>query len=92
MFGTPERSNQPDEPPSDLEKIVQAAGMERVPIDAFSGEPFKMAVIDGEPVIYSIGPDGKDDQGALDWKNDTKPGDALFRIELVNPRLLPLRP
>ena len=79
----------PDEAPTDLEQVVRAAGMARVPIDVFSGKPFKMNVIDGEPVIYSVGSDGKDDHGAVDWNFDAEPGDVLFRVALSRRRLLP---
>jgi hypothetical protein len=43
-----------------------------------------MTNIGGEPVIYSVGPDGKDDQGRVDvWKSSQpgKLGDLLFRLK-----------
>jgi hypothetical protein len=70
--------------PTDLEKVVQAAGMEKVPIDPFrlDGGPLRMAFIDEAPVVYSIGLDGVDDGGALDAKLGNKPrGGYLFRLK-----------
>jgi hypothetical protein len=36
-------------------------------------------VRDGRPVVYSVGKDGKDDGGTVDSKNDTQPGDLIYR-------------
>jgi hypothetical protein len=66
--------------PSDLETVIKAAGLPRVPIDPYSGEPLHMAIIDSEPVIYSIGKDGRDDGGRIDSNGDRKPGDQTFRL------------
>ncbi len=38
------------------------------PIDAFSGQPFRMEYHDGKLVIYSIGANGKDEHGAFDQR------------------------
>ena len=67
-------------PPTDLLAICKAAGLPAVPIDPHSGKAMKMAVVDGSPVIYSIGIDDKDDGGLVDSKNETVPGDILFRL------------
>jgi hypothetical protein len=67
-------------PPTDLEAVVKAAGLPRVPVDPYSGKPLRMAIIDGEPVIYSIGRDGRDDGGRIDSNNDHRPGDQTFRL------------
>jgi hypothetical protein len=41
-----------------------------------------MTVLDGAPVVYSIGLDGVDDDGILDAKLGGKPrGDYLFRLK-----------
>jgi hypothetical protein len=50
------------QPPKDIETLVKAAGMTSVPIDPWSGEPLRLTVLSGEPVIYSVGDDGKDDK------------------------------
>ena len=38
------------------------------PIDAFSGQPFRMERRDGQLIIYSIGPNQKDEHGEYDPK------------------------
>jgi hypothetical protein len=67
--------------PKDLDTLVKAAGMPRVPIDPFSGQPLRMTVIERKPVIYSVGPDGKDDKAILESKGGNQPGDLIFRLE-----------
>ena len=72
--------------PADLETVVKAAGLPQIPIDPYSGKPLRMAIIDGEPVIYSIGKDGRDDGGRIDSDSDRKPGDQTFRLPAVQER------
>ena len=72
-----------DTPPSDLTAVIQAAGMKEVPTDPFSGQPMRMTMVNGEPVIYSVAMDGKDDRGRVDvWESSQrgKLGDLLFRL------------
>jgi hypothetical protein len=69
--------------PSDLASVVRAAGLPRVPIDPYSSQPLLMAIIDGEPVIYSVGMDGRDDGGRVDSDYDRRPGDQTFRLPAV---------
>ena len=57
-----------EELPQDLDTLVKAAGMPGVPIDPYSDQPLRMTVIEGKPVIYSVGPDGKDDKALSDWE------------------------
>jgi hypothetical protein len=38
------------------------------PVDPFSGQAFRMEHSDGQIVIYSVGPNGKDEHGAFDPK------------------------
>ena len=40
----------------------------------------KFVILDGQPVVYSVGKDGKDDGGKLDSKNDSQPGDLIYRL------------
>jgi hypothetical protein len=57
------------------------AGLQRVPIDAYAGTPLRMALISGQPVIYSVGRDGDDDGGLKDADFGRNPdGDLLFRL------------
>ena len=66
--------------PENLEEAVRETGIQGVPIDPYSNGPLRYRVIGGEPVIYSVGSDQKDDGGTVDWKGDTQPGDFIFRI------------
>ncbi len=43
-----------------------------VPLDRFDGKSLKYRVIDGKPVVYSVGRNRIDDGGQ--WKSETKPG------------------
>jgi hypothetical protein len=67
-------------PPPDLSAACKAAGLASVPIDPFSGEPMRITLLDGKPVVYSVGPDGRDDGARLESTDSDKPGDVLFRI------------
>ncbi len=76
------------DPPPDLAAVVAAAGLPEIPIDPYSDQPFRFAIVKGEPVIYSIGPDGVDDRGEFDFLVNSAaeigstipPGDVLFRL------------
>jgi hypothetical protein len=65
--------------PKDLDTLVKDAGMPGMPIDPFSDQPLRMTVIGKTPVIYSVGPDGKDDKALSEWEGG--PGDLIFRLE-----------
>ena len=39
-----------------------------------------MAVVDGEVVVYSVGVDGRDDGGRVDWDNGRRAGDFTLRL------------
>jgi hypothetical protein len=67
--------------PRNLSAACREAGLKAVPTDPYSGQPLKFAVQDGQPVVYSVGKDGKDDGGKLDSKNNTQPGDLIFRLD-----------
>jgi hypothetical protein len=69
--------------PADLDTVVKAAGLPKVPIDPYSGEPLRLAIVDGKPVIYSIGKDGRDDGGKFDSSDDRKPGDQTYRLPAI---------
>jgi hypothetical protein len=66
--------------PENLEVATREAGLKAVPTDPYSGGPMHYKVIDGKPVVYSVGSDGKDDGGTVDWEYGKKPGDFIFRI------------
>ncbi len=69
------------ESPASFEAACKEAGLPAVPVDPFSLAPMKAAVIDGRPVVYSIGPDGVDDKGRNDSDLGRRPqGDLVFRL------------
>ena len=52
---------------------VKSAGLNSVPIDPYDGKPLKLVTSGREPVIYSLGGDGKDDGGRTESKYGTQP-------------------
>ena len=61
---------------------IKAAGMPRVPTDFFSNQPLRVGFVSGKPVIYSIGPDGKDDEAQVEWSHGpARLGDFIFGLE-----------
>jgi hypothetical protein len=69
--------------PETLEAAVGEAGLNVVPMDAYSGQPLRYRVVGGQPIVYSVGSDLKDDGGLVDWDPGKKPGDFVFRIGAV---------
>jgi len=66
-------------PPS-LADAVNETGLPAVPIDPYTGGSVRMAIIDGQAVVYCLGKDGLDDHGhkaALLYQNL---GDVLLRM------------
>jgi hypothetical protein len=37
--------------------------------------------LQGEPVVYSAGEDGKDDHAMVEWRQGQQPGDFVFRLQ-----------
>ena len=72
--------------PRGLILAVKEAGLKGIPTDPFDGKPMRVALLGSPPVIYSVGKDGRDDEGRKDSKYDTLPGDLLFRMPEVEPR------
>jgi hypothetical protein len=71
-----------DHPPPDLETLVQSAGMPSAPADPFSDQPLRLGAVDGQTVIYSVGPDHQDDEAQVEWDLDWRhPGDFVFRLD-----------
>ena len=71
------------EPPRDLAQLMADAGLNDIPRDDYAEAPLKLATLKGQPLIYSIGPDGKDDAGAVEFKPQSGlkgPGDILFQL------------
>ena len=70
------------EAPPNLETVVKAVGMSGVPLDTYSDQPLRMGRVEGKTVIYSVGPDGKDDKAQVEWDFAPRnPGDFIFQYE-----------
>ena len=57
-----------------------------VPVDPFDGKPLKMTAVKDGLILYSIGPDFKDNGGKIEYAlpyNNQKTGDILFRLGSV---------
>lgn len=68
--------------PKDLAAACKEAGLKAVPVDPFAAsQTIKFVVLNGQPLVYSIGKDGKDDGGKVDSKNESQPGDFTLRLD-----------
>jgi hypothetical protein len=68
-------------PPKDLATACREARLNPLPTDPYTkDQPMKYAVIDGAPVVYSVGRDGQDDGGRVDSVRNTRPGDLISRL------------
>ena len=73
--------------PRALLVAAREAGLKAVPIDPYDGRPMRVAVVEGQSAVYSIGKDGRDDGGRKDSRYDTQPGDLIYRLPpLEQPR------
>jgi hypothetical protein len=63
--------------PDTLEALVAEKLLARVPADPYDGAPLRYVRIADGVVIYSIGPDGKDDGGKIDRPKPQAPGTDL---------------
>ncbi|MDP9174460.1 MAG: hypothetical protein M3O30_11420 [Planctomycetota bacterium] len=63
--------------PSHLQNLVPKY-LEAVPTDPFDGQPLRLAIKKNQWIIYSIGPDGKDDGGT---EISTDKGDVIFTLK-----------
>ncbi len=78
--------------PKDLSSVAKGAALKTVPIDPYDGKPMKLAVVDGQPIIYSVGRDGTDNGGLVDAGRDQTPtGDLIYRPPAIEEKP-PLRP
>jgi hypothetical protein len=69
---------------ADLKTVLAPAGISQVPIDPFSGKPLGSTTINGNPAVYSVGPDLKDDGGRPIVPGDPEQkGDFVFRLSAV---------
>lgn len=72
--------------PRALAVAAREAGLKAVPTDPYDGKPLRMAVLDGQPVVYAVGKDGRDDGAQKDSRYDTLPGDLIYRMPTVQER------
>jgi hypothetical protein len=72
--------------PGSLAEAARAAKLPGVPIDPFDGQPLRLTRVDGRPVVYSIGKDGRDDRGLINSRMDSVPGDLVLRLPEVAAR------
>ena len=72
--------------PRTLLVAAKEAGLKAIPADPFDGQPMRVAVVLGGPVVYSVGKDGHDDGAQADSNFDTQPGDLIFHMPLVDVR------
>jgi hypothetical protein len=78
--------------PESLEQLVPEF-LHEVPLDPYDAKPLRYRRIQEGVVIYSIGPDERDDGGKLDRQNPTAAGTDLgFQLWDVNRRRQPWRP
>ncbi|WP_165230389.1 hypothetical protein [Aquisphaera insulae] len=66
--------------PASLEAATREAGFPKPPVDPYTGGPIRWNVIEGRPVVYCVGADGKDDQGRTEAERPGKGGDVLLRL------------
>jgi hypothetical protein len=67
--------------PDKLEALKEAGYLREVPTDLYDGRPLRLRRRDDGVVVYSVGPDGEDNGGRLDFKNPVAPGmDLGFRL------------
>jgi len=57
-------------PPS-MADAAKETGFPAVPIDPYTGGPIRLAINDGQPVVYCVGEDGRDDHGHKEATLDT---------------------
>lgn len=66
--------------PRRLSDLIPAY-LDQLPRDPFNGEPLRLVIKSNNWVVYSVGPDGKDD-GGTPVDNRTETGDVVFSLHL----------
>ena len=65
--------------PDQLEALVPDY-LPEVPLDPFDGKPLRLKADGTGVIVYSVGPDLKDD-GGRPWEQDKHEGDLVFRLK-----------
>ena len=78
----------------ETDEMVATGFLTSVPLDPFDGKPLRWKTTENGRLIYSIGQDRTDNDGAYDWEKSTEPGnDIIFRLyDPAHRRLPPLPP
>jgi hypothetical protein len=73
--------------PQNMASAIKGSPLKAVPVDPYDGKPMRLTSLDGQPVVYSVGRDGKDDGARTDSDRDTRPtGDLIYRLPPVQTR------
>jgi hypothetical protein len=77
--------------PAKLEELTPKL-LKKVPLDPYDGKPLRYRRVADGVVVYSVGPDGKDDGGNIDRAKPTDPGTDLgFQLWDVAKRRQPAK-
>ncbi|HWG47677.1 MAG TPA: hypothetical protein VN688_33240 [Gemmataceae bacterium] len=67
--------------PDNLETLRESGYLKQVPIDVYDDQPLRMRRLEDGLMIYSVGPDGRDNDGHIDRTNPLAEGsDRGFRL------------
>jgi len=69
--------------PATLAEVVPAY-LPAAPIDPFDGKPLRYMLVNGRPMLYSVGCDGKDDGGVPPPPDDTSTANTTSRSHVLN--------
>jgi hypothetical protein len=79
--------------PENMAALVTAGLLKEVPTDPFDGQPLRWRRLPKGIVVYSVGPDGKDNGGNINRANPVAVGTDLgFQLWDVAHRRQPPRP
>ena len=73
------RHGRDDSPPS-LDAAAKEAGLRSLPVDPYDGRPIRLSDVKGQPTVYAVGPDVRDDGGRIDSDATSDGGDVLLRL------------
>jgi RNA polymerase sigma factor (sigma-70 family) len=68
------------ETPPSLDAATKEAGLPSLPVDPYDRRPIRFAIVGGQPTVYSVGQDGRDDGGRIDNARTPDSGDLVLRL------------
>jgi hypothetical protein len=68
------------EMPPSLDAAVKEAGSSSIPLDPYDNRPVRFAVVSGQPAVYAVDHDGKDDGGNVVSRKERPGTDILLRL------------